>query len=106
MRRSILIALSILGALVVILLVAVASVGSDLDEVRIERDDFEIEVEDLQRQVDSLTEERDRLQRDVEERSKTIEQWKAELERARSGPAAQPAPSGVEEPVPAESPAP
>lgn len=96
MRRGIVIVLSVLGALVIILLVAVASVGSDLDEVRIERDDLGFEVEALQRQVDSLTEERDRLQREAEERSKTVEQLKAELERARSGSAGQPAPSGAE----------
>jgi peptidoglycan hydrolase CwlO-like protein len=87
MRRGIVIALVGLGVLVVILAVALASVGSRFDEVEIERDDLEFEVGQLEQDVAALTGERDTLKRQAEEQLKTIEQLKAELERTRSGQA-------------------
>ena len=72
--------------------VALATVGTQLDEVRIERDDLEFETSDLQQSVDALTTERTDLQRQAEEQLKAIEQLKGELERLRQNtPASTPA---------------
>ena len=84
MRRGVVIALAVMGALIVVLAIVVASVGTGLDEARIERDDLQTEVGDLRDQVGSLTGERDKLQQKVQEQLKTIEQLKIESERTRS----------------------
>lgn len=87
MRRGIVIALSVLGVLVTILAVALASVGSRFDKVEIERDDLEFEVDQLEQDVATLTDEREMLKRQAEEQLTTIEQLKAELERTQNRPA-------------------
>ncbi len=84
MRRGVIIALSVMGVLLVVLAVALAKVGTDLDLVRIERDDLQYYVEDLEQELDLLTSERGELQQHVDEQLKTIEQQKIELERARA----------------------
>ncbi len=84
MRRGVVIALAVMGALIVVLAIVVASVGTGLDEVRIERDDLQTDVGDFRDQVKSLTGERDKLQQKVQEQLKTIEQLKIESERTRS----------------------
>ena len=98
MRRGVIIALSVLGVLVVVLLVAVATVGSGLDQARIERDDLEWETDELQRQVEALTGERDELRQQVEQQSSAMERWKAELEHRPADSSDQPV--GAEAPSP------
>ena len=98
MRRGVIIALSVLGALVVVLLVAVATVGSGLDQARIERDDLEWELDELQRQVEILTGERDEMKQQIEQQSSAMERWKAELERRPADSSGQPV--GAEAPSP------
>ncbi len=92
MRRGMIIALAVLGVLVVILMVALSSVGTNLDQTRLERDDLQFETDDLQQEVDTLSTERDELQRQVDEQLKTIEQLKAELGRNHNH-ASEPAPT-------------
>lgn len=79
-----------LGAalLIVILAVALASVGAQLDQARIEQGDFEADLEALEVEVDELTEERDTLRATVDAQLQAIEQLKADLERQRAAPAA------------------
>ena len=88
MRRGIIIAVAMLGVLVVILAVALAKVGSDLDNERIGRRDLQLEADNLEQEVDSLSSERDTLQQQTEEHMKTIEQLKADLEHHRAQPQA------------------
>ena len=101
MRRGMIIAVAILGVLVVILAVALAKVGSDLDSERIDRQDLQTQTTDLEQEVDSLSFERDTLQEQTNEHLKTIEQLKADLERHRaqqqaaSTPSNTPAPSAT-----------
>jgi len=90
MHRGLIIAASVLGVFVVILMVALSSVGTNLDQTRLERDDFQFEAEDLQQEVDLLSTERDELQRQVEEQLKAIEQLKAEFGRNQTS---EPAPA-------------
>lgn len=93
MRRGMIIGVAVLGVLVVILAVALAKVGSDLDSERIDRQDLQTQTVDLEQEVDSLSSERDTLQEQTEEYLKTIEQLKADLERHRTQPQATNAPS-------------
>ena len=81
MRRGMIVGLAVLGVLVIVLMVAVSSVGTNLDQTRLERDDLQFEVDDLQQEVDTLSAERDELQRQADEQLKTIEQLKAESGR-------------------------
>ena len=74
-----------MGVLLVLLALAVASIGTELDEARIERDELSTEAEDLRQELDSLSEERNRLKEQVDEQVKAIEQWKVQQERARVG---------------------
>lgn len=95
MRQKWIIGLSLLGAFSVVLMIALASVGSQLDQARLDRDDLELEVEDVSAEADSLRDERDiiKTERDslktkVDEQLQMIEQLKGELERAgQSAPA-------------------
>jgi hypothetical protein len=111
MKRRIVIALSILGLAVVVLALALASVGSELDQARIDRDDYLFQVEDLQGELDAISEERERLQTQVDEQLKAIEQWKVHAERSRgsdeTSDSAEPAPAEPEaaeiEPAPVEA---
>ena len=101
MRRGIIIGLSVMRVMLVILAVTLASVGTELDQARIEREEYQSQVDDLQGELDGLTQDRERLQHQVDEQLKTIEQWKVQLEHSRtngqtdgtSAPAAQPVPS-------------
>ena len=101
MRRGIIIGLSVMGVILVILALALASVGTELDQTRIEREEYQSQVGDLQEELDGLTQDRERLQQQVDEQLKTIEQWKVQHEPSRasgqtdgaSPPAAESAPS-------------
>ena len=96
MRRGIVIALAVLGVLAVGLMVALSSVGTNLDQVRLERDDLQFESEDLQKEVETLSTERDELRRQVDEQLKTIEQLKAEAGRPNNhAPDSSPAPASA-----------
>ena len=88
MRRGTIIALSVLAVFVVILAIALASVGTRFDTVAIERDDLQFEVGQLEQDMDGITTERDTLKRQTEDQLKAIEQLKAELERTKSAQAA------------------
>ena len=95
MRRAWIIGLSVLGVLSVLLMVALASVGTQLDQARLDRDDLELELDDISAETESLREERDTVKNErdslktkVDEQLQTIEQLKGELERAgQSAPA-------------------
>ncbi len=79
--------LALVGGVVVVVVVlgvALARVGTQLDEVRIDQADLESEVEELEIELDGALEERDALQTKVDEQLKAIEQLKAELERTRA----------------------
>ena len=84
MRRGTIIALSVLAVFVVILAIALASVGTRFDTVAIERDDLEFEVGQLEQDMNGITTDRDTLKRQTEDQLKAIEQLKAELERTKS----------------------
>ena len=91
-RRNVVCAFLGVGGLVVILAVALASVGTEMDQLRIEREDFQFEMDRLQQQVDALTGEKVALQQQVEKQRATVEdqhetikRWRAELERLRNG---------------------
>lgn len=109
MRRGVLIGLIAAVVICIVLAVAVASVGTQLDQARLDRDDLEVQVDDLQSEVDSLRTERDTVKTDretlkarTEEQLKTIEQLKAELGRTASSqtqPSQQP-----QQPAPASTP--
>lgn len=107
MRRWGVIAFAVIGVMVIVLAIALASVGTELDQVRLNREDLQFEVDSAQRDAESLTEEKTRLQHQTEEQLKTIEQLKAELERTRakaqesSGSAQAPVQAPVAEPAPA-----
>ena len=92
MRRWIILGWSIAGALIVILAVALATVGTQLDQARVDKEDLQFETDELQKDVDALTEERGKLQQKVDEHQKTIEQLKAELERTRGQAQTSPTP--------------
>ena len=95
MRRAWVIGLSVLGALSLVLMIALAAVGSKLDQARLDRDDLEMEVDDvgaeaesLRQERDAIKNERDALKTQVDEQLKTIAQLKGERERAgQSAPA-------------------
>lgn len=105
MRRRVVIALSVMGTLIVILAVALASVGTQVDKIRLNRSDLELENADLQEELDGLVEEHDRLRQErddlqtqVTEQLKAIQQLKvekAQLERART-PTTQSPPASAE----------
>ncbi len=84
--------ISILGAILVILAVALAAVGTHLDRARIQESELQFQVDDLQEAASTLSQERDKLKKQAEEQSKAIDQLKAELERTR-GQAQPPAPA-------------
>jgi len=95
MRRGVMFGIIAAAAVCFILAIALASVGTELDQARLERDDLEIEAEDLRSEVDSLRKEhgalekeRDTLKTKVGEHVKSIEQLKAELERQSRSQAA------------------
>ena len=88
MRRGAIIAIVILSGLAAVLAVSLASVGTQLDDARIERKNLEFEVEDVQQELDLLAEERDALKAHADEQTQTITQLKAEMERVRSQPPA------------------
>ena len=100
MRRGVVIGLSVIGALCVLLAVAVARVGTQLDQARIERDDLQFEVEDLRNESQSLKAERDTLKRQVNDKLKTIEQMKTEAEKFQNPPAS--TPSNASQPNPSD----
>ena len=99
MRRGLVIALSVMGVLLIVLSLALASVGTHLDEAKIERNELQYEMDDLRQEVDTISVERGNLQNKVDEQLKTIEQLKAEVERARS-PAQPPAPASTPDAAP------
>lgn len=104
MRRGIIIALSVMGVILVILALSLASVGTELDQARIDRDEYQFQVGDLQEELDTLTQEREKLQQQVDEQLRTIEQWKVQQERSRANgqttgaaaPAAESVPSSAQ----------
>ena len=91
MRRRVVIALAVMGFLIVLLAIALASVGTQVDKMRLNRSDLELNIGDFQDEIETLTQERDalRTERDtlkaqVAEHLKTIQQLKAEVEQART----------------------
>jgi hypothetical protein len=98
MNRRVTIALLAMGAGLVVLALALASVGGELDQARIDRDEYQFQAEDLQGELDAVSEERDRLRQQVDEQLKAVEQWKLQVERSRAGGQA----TAPDEPVPAE----
>lgn len=95
MSRRMVIGFAVLGALVVVLGISLAWVGTNFDRERIEREDLQSTVDALEIDVDQLSGERDQLQQQTQEQTKTIEQLKADLERARNeAKAASPAAAG------------
>ena len=98
MRRGVVIAFAVTGLVVVILAIALATVGSDLDKARIERDDLQLEVDDLQQEVNTVSGELDQLKQQAEEQHKVLEQAKTELDRTRAvGPSEGRASGGASE---------
>ena len=89
MRKSLIIAVSIMGVVIVVLAVALASVGTHLDDTRIERDELKFNLEDLQQQADALSAEREQLDATLKEQRQSVDRLKADLERARSQAQAQ-----------------
>ena len=99
MKRHVVIALAVMGVVIVGLAIALASVGTQVDKMRLNRSDLELDIGDLQAEIESLTEdnetlrtEHDELQQQVDAHLTTIQQLKAEVERARTQTAA-PAPA-------------
>ena len=86
MRRGMLIGLSVTGVLCLVLIIAIAKIGTQLDQARIERDDLQFEVEDLRNESQSLKADRDTLKQQVDEKLHAIEQMKAEAEKLRQPP--------------------
>jgi len=91
MKRGVLIGYSMLGVLVIILGVALAHVGTQLDKTRLSQVDLQTEIDDLEQEVDALNEqrdtlasERDTLKADLEERIKALEAEKAKQEQAQA----------------------
>jgi uncharacterized protein YoxC len=101
MRRGVVITVSALGGLAVVLAIALAIVGTNLDEVRLERDDLQYEVNDLRQELDALSAERDELQQQVTDQGAVAEPVTSDVPvEADEGdadaavPPVQPAPSG------------
>ncbi len=84
MSRGVRIGLIITMALCIVLGIAIASVGTQLDEVRLQRDDLQVEVQDLQAESDTLRAERDTLKQRVEDQVKTLEHIKTQLAEERN----------------------
>ena len=91
MRRRVVIALAVMGLIIVVLAIALASVGTQVDKMRLNRSDLELDIGDFQDEIQTLTQERDalRTERDalktqVAEHLKTIQQLKGEAEQART----------------------
>ena len=85
MGRRLLIASVVEGILIVVLGVALASVGTQFDETRIELRALTVKIDSLQEDVEMLADERAALQGQVEEQLGTIEQLKVQLDRAQQG---------------------
>jgi hypothetical protein len=92
MRRNIVIALGVLGGLVLLLAVGLASVGTNLDQTLLERDDLRFEVDDLQQSVHALSVERDQLRRQLDEARLEVQK----LQAGWAAPVAAPAEPGRE----------
>jgi peptidoglycan hydrolase CwlO-like protein len=90
MRRWVVIGWIVTGVLLIILVIGFVSVGTQLDQARIERDELQFEADDLHGELAALSDERSKLQKEAQEHTKTIDQLKAELERARTQSQAQP----------------
>ena len=83
-----------LGAAAVVslvLAVTVATIGSQLDQTRLERDDAETDLDSVREELQQVTGERDAMKADydtykaqTDQQLKTIEQLKAEVERSRT----------------------
>jgi len=99
MRRWVVMTMAGLGVLTVVLAIALASIGTNLDRARIERDDLQFEANDLQQEVDTLTAERDRFKSQVDEHAKTIEQLKTGQARSNESSAAATATATATTPV-------
>jgi len=91
MKRNVIIGFVVTGIVCIVLAVAVASIGTQLDEARLEREDLQFELEDLTAEAgalrterDSLQTERDTLKTQADEQVKAIEQLKDEMGRVRS----------------------
>ena len=91
MRRRIVIVLGLMGLIIVALAIALASVGTQVDKIRLNRSDLELDIGDLQAELDALTQEQDALQTErdalkaqVDAQLETIQQLKAEAERAQA----------------------
>ncbi len=109
MRRVVVTGLIVSIAASIALAIAVARIGTQLDESRLDRDDQEAQAEAHRAEAESLRKERDGLNATVGQQLKSIEQLKAELEQVRrqaqATPATQPERSGTAEtPAIAESP--
>ncbi len=81
-RRGIGIVLSLLGGATVVLMVALAVVGTELDETRLDRQTLKSAVGDLQQEIDRLIQQRQMLKQQADERLRTTEQLKVELTRS------------------------
>ena len=103
-RRIVIIAWGALGVVVLVLAVALARVGTELDEAKLERMSRQTDVDDLEQEVDDLTDEQQQLQAKVDEQLKTIEQLKADLERTRAQTV--PVPASPQAPTASETTAP
>ncbi len=91
MRRGTVIAFCSMGSLILILGIALGSVGPNLDTVKIERDELRFDVDALESQVADLSGERERLKTQVNEQHQALAELKVELERMAEQPHA-PAP--------------
>ncbi len=104
MTRRTIIIIAGLGVLLVVLAVALASIGTQYDRTRIDRDELQFERDGLEDQVNSMSKDADHLKTLSDEQRKTIEQLKAELERTRRSTVQSPAPALSSAPQPAATP--
>ena len=81
MRRGVVIGISIMGVVLVILAVALATVGTQLDQAKIRHEDLQFEVDDLRQQVTLLSDERGKLRQQLEEQQKEAQRLHTELEQ-------------------------
>ena len=95
MRRGLIISLASVGGLCVLLAVAVGTIGSQLDQTRLDREDMSQEIERLRGEAERLSAERDSaksaqdsvrseqasLKSKVDQQDMTIEEMRLELER-------------------------
>ncbi len=86
MPRVVAVTLSVVGALVVVLAVALGMVGSQFDQLRLSQDDLRFAYEDLRQHLSTVTQERDRLATEMERQERRVSQLRAELDRLERPP--------------------